>query len=680
MAEDFDSRLTSNPQVAPEENTASGFSADNPSLEVSPDPLTEEVPVLDGTLSSPPFSPTASDEASSLASSLEGDNLETSTKDNNKKKKPGFSPLTLLLILFAVIVFAGILFGVYAVINKSDLVSKIPFISRFRAVSITWWGWNQPIEVADSVIQAYREKNPNVTIKYVQKTASDVSSYRETLASRLVQDQDAPDIVQLHQSWVSSMASQLAPVLREAYSNSEIEEVFYPVVSDSLKVGSSYYALPVSYDGLVLFYNKDLLADAGYSNPPTNWEEFSSMASRLTVRNEDNNQINISGAAIGSASNITHFSDIYGLMLVQSGLQFPTDIQSSAAQDALTFYNNFNTKSKVWSSNLPEATVAFSQGQVAMILAPYWRKADFENPSLNLNYGIAGVPQPPKFSTNTPDVTWSSFWVMGVPKISKNQTDAFRFLKFLTSPEGQKIWYQASFSYNYPGELPARRDLADADWLPREASDTILKDAMWAKTLPVTSCSGNDLLVFALRDAVIQSITSSSDVYSSLLNFQKIAQDAVDTNKFLDLDEREVCISAYGSGLLTTIPTPTTTVSIVATTTEPMISIEATEEPTPTVSVTPEVTEEPLVTASPTPTTTPAGGPIDTPTPTPSATVTATPSPTAVATATPVATTVTTSPTISVVPTTGFSATTGLALVCGFILVGVGLFLQIFSY
>ena len=627
MAE-FDPRLTSKPTFPP-----------NP-------PLMESV----GEVPSPPSVPANAPPISDLK--------------NTPRNKKRFTPLLIILLAFVALVVGGVIFSLTLLGGKFDFISQLPFVNRFRAVRLVWWGWNQTVEVSESVIQAYQQQHPNVTIEYIQKTSPDLASYRENIIQRLQETSNSPDIVMLHQSWVIPLFNSLYPVPRDVYSLEEIESTFYPAVKDSLLVDSSYYALPVSYDGLVLYYNKDLFKEAGLDHPPQDWEEFSSVASRLTIKQGGDSRSSYTsqaGAAIGTAGNISHASDIYGLMLAQSNLQFPSDLTSAAAQDAITFFTSFSTKSGVWNANLVESVVAFSRGEVAMLFAPYWRQADFRDLAPELNYGIARVPQAPKFSTDTQEVAWASFWVEAVPKASANRIEAFRFIKFLTSQEGEKIWYQNSYNFNYPGELPSRRDLAGADWLPKGISTTVLEDAKWARFLPFSSCSGNDLLTLSFRDSL--ALANSSGSYAGLLSFQQKAQESVKNGTFVYDTEREICTSVYGGGLLALQTTPS-----------PVATTVPTASPTPTVVVSPTVSATP----TPSPTTLPTGGPSNTPTPTVSVTATNTPSPTITVSPT-ITATVSASPTVSSVPVTGFSTATRGTLVIGFLLVGVGLFLQLFS-
>ena len=74
-------------------------------------------------------------------------------------------------------------------------------------------------------------------------------------------------------------------------------------------------------DGLGLYINEDLFATAGVT-PPTTWTEVISIVPRLTVKN--GSTIVTSAIALGTATNVEHFSDILALMFLQNGASLTT--------------------------------------------------------------------------------------------------------------------------------------------------------------------------------------------------------------------------------------------------------------------------------------------------------------------------------------------------------------------
>ena len=62
----------------------------------------------------------------------------------------------------------------------------------------------------------------------------------------------------------------------------ELRETFVDTaVADSV-INNKIFGLPLSFDSLLLYYNRDLLNVADIPTPPLTWSEFSEAVTRLT--------------------------------------------------------------------------------------------------------------------------------------------------------------------------------------------------------------------------------------------------------------------------------------------------------------------------------------------------------------------------------------------------------------
>lgn len=409
-------------------------------------------------------------------------------------KRPRF--LVVIFLIFSALFLAGCNLA-----DPQSWLARLPGQSREnQPVALTYWGLFTAKEVLSPLIREYQEKHPNVSIDYSPRTFSSLAQYKELLLSRLRQG-TGPDIFRLHASWVPQFASALSPLPPKVMPEKEYREVFFPVISKAA-VNGSFYVLPLQYDGLALYINEDALAEVGGKAPQT-WDEFRQLAVRLTKTDAENaEKIIRAGAALGNAANIPYAADILGLMLAQSGLAFPADLDSEPAQHALIFYTNFLRKDRVWSPALPNAVAAFARGQAAMIFAPAWRMADIVNLNPALKFSLNPVPQLPALEgRGQTSVSWASFWVEGVSAKSKNKEAAWDFLKFLSSPEALKKMHAYETQFRPIGQLYPRQDLAgDLSVDPKTAP--VLAGALNAETSLLTDWSGNDPYVEAAYNAI----------------------------------------------------------------------------------------------------------------------------------------------------------------------------------
>jgi len=375
-------------------------------------------------------------------------------------------------------------------------------------VTLTMWGlWENP-EVMNDLIAQYQQLHPNVTINYEDRSVlKPLSSYKERVFTRL-SEEGGPDIVRVHNSWVPRITSLLSPMPSSLMSVETYSTTFYPVAYQSTVANEKIYAIPLFYDGLALVYNKAHFAEVGQQSPPTAWEEFRRLALELSVYSDET--LIRSGAAMGTADNIDHFSDVLGLMWSQANVSIPSEVDSSRAQDALTFYVNFAKEDGVWNTSFKEASLAFANGEVSMIFVPSWQILDIVETSPELNIGVAPVPQ---VSEEAP-ITWGSFWMEAVSAKSPNAQAAWDFLNFLAQKEQQLTFFDQSSSFRDFGSAYARVDLADELALNDYLRPYVL-GAPYARTAEITGRSGNDRQIEALKTAV-NAVLNGTDAATAL--------------------------------------------------------------------------------------------------------------------------------------------------------------------
>lgn len=317
-------------------------------------------------------------------------------------------------------------------------------------VTLTYWGVWEPESVFSEVVADYQKLHPNVTVKY-RKMAS--TGYRERLSAALASGTE-PDIARIHNTWLPMMKTGIAPFPGSIYSVSDFKRDFYPVVSSDLTDGRQVYAVPLGVDTIVMYVNSDIFTAAGFSIP-TSWEEFAETTNKLTVRDESG-KIKTSGAALGTASNVDNWQDVLGLMMVQAGVDLNRDPGSVAASEALGFYTGFVNAQQVWDETLDQSTLAFATGKTAVFFGPSWRYFDIKAINPDLSFQVAPVPQ----LANSTNVTYATYWAEAVSRKSKNQKEAFEFLKYLSSKESLSKLYSAQSKIREFGEPYPRVDMA----------------------------------------------------------------------------------------------------------------------------------------------------------------------------------------------------------------------------
>jgi raffinose/stachyose/melibiose transport system substrate-binding protein len=157
-------------------------------------------------------------------------------------------------------------------------------ITAFAAgpVKVSFWniGVNDPDKsYYQSVVDAYMKLHPNVTIDV---TILENEAFKAKTAT-LMQSGDPPDVFQ---SWGGGLMSTYAAagllrdiskeVLGTAWGNS-----MAPGVLGVYQYNGKQYGMPFDMGAVSFWYNKDLLAKAGYKTFPTTWPDLITMVGKL---------------------------------------------------------------------------------------------------------------------------------------------------------------------------------------------------------------------------------------------------------------------------------------------------------------------------------------------------------------------------------------------------------------
>jgi ABC-type glycerol-3-phosphate transport system substrate-binding protein len=313
-------------------------------------------------------------------------------------------------------------------------------------VRLEVWGLFDDSDVMQKTISEYQKRNPRVKeIVYKKLT---VDSYENDLMDALATG-NGPDIFLIHNTWLPKHADKLAPSPIDNLSSNQasiitplqVADQFASVVFSDFVSEGKIYALPLSADSLALYYNKDLLNQAGITVPPATWLDFDEAVKKLT-RVDAFGNITLSGAAMGMSSDasagtgkINRATDILTLLMMQSGADMIdsktgqavfADFTSatygnemSPGESALAYYAKFSNPSKAeysWNSLQHNSIDSFIEGRTAMMLNYSWLISKIQDRAPKLSLGIAKVPQNKDKDGNGIVVDFANYWAYAVSK------------------------------------------------------------------------------------------------------------------------------------------------------------------------------------------------------------------------------------------------------------------------
>ena len=434
---------------------------------------------------------------------------------------------TITAVLLILVIVAAIVLS-----NKRSSNVDPDKVDTTEKIELIYWGLWEPTDVIQPIIDSYESQNPGVKILYSQQ---DFKNYESRVYTRLQQStsstEPAPDIVRINNSWLPKYQTFLSPVPSSIMSAQEYTEEFYPTAIDDF-TGSDgqIYAIPWEIDGLMVIYNKQLLSAAGYSEPPKDWDTFMEAADKLTKR-DSSGRITQSGLAIGTARNIVHSADILGFLMLQNNASImnssrnQVNLTSERAITALTTYTSFASESNpTWASYLASDLTTFFKGELAMMFAPSWRAFDILQAAPQIEFGLATLPQLP----NNDPVYYAMYWGDSVSNTSTNTQEAWKFVKYLSEPEQQKLLFTNSSKIRAFGE-PYSRVSLNSELLANPYTKAIGEMAPYMKSWQM---GDQGFVEELLREAITEVSENKKEPKSVLTNLEKDINDQLAvTNK-----------------------------------------------------------------------------------------------------------------------------------------------------
>ncbi|QQG44743.1 MAG: extracellular solute-binding protein [Candidatus Roizmanbacteria bacterium] len=443
------------------------------------------------------------------------DALTSSPPEAFSPPPPPFEHKTKLLFIGGVAVFFLIIFFI---IIKLFFGGK----AQPKEINLQYWGLWEEKEVLEPLIAQYQAKNPNVKIVYQKMSPQ---QYREKLIARGKNGQ-GPDIFRFHNTWLPQIKEIVTPLPSNIMSSTEFEKTFYAIHASDLgigeKAGRRYYGLPLEIDGLVLVYNEGLFKKAGINKAPVTWEEITEYVSKLAVKDK-NGQIINSPIALGTASNVENFSDIFGLMLIQNGGDLK-NLDKPEAAGALESYRKLSEPpTDFWNDSMPNSMAAFIQEKVAMVIVPSWEILTINIANPDLKFRVVGVPQIP----GAKPVSLASYWVEGVSRYSRNQVEAWKFLRFLVEKDNLTKLYTQQSKNRIFGEPYSRKDLGPTI-IQNEYIGAVIQQAESYVSLPLISrtydAGINDEISKYIENAINATLQGTSYAEALRVAAQGVAQ------------------------------------------------------------------------------------------------------------------------------------------------------------
>lgn len=330
-----------------------------------------------------------------------------------------------------------------------------------------WGGWTGPDgDVMDTLVQRWNAENPNIQITLTRQQWSPLfDAFVVASAS-----DEAPDILAMHpqelaQFIVLDLLTPLDDLLAESTvltPDNYLASAWQPNIYEG-----AVYAVPLDLHMHGLYYNIDLLEEAGVDGPPTTGEEFIEIGKLLTVDANGNHPDdegfdpdNVVQYAVNMHSNHHAFfqwwalyNQLGGELISEDGTECVMDIDKAA--QAWQYLQDLVYTHHIAPQGQTDYARDFLSGRTAMLIDGPWQMATFEAATEESGFNWDTAMYPRVFDGAY--ATWGSGHNITLPaRVAnpENRDEALQFIEWLAAN---------SVEWANVGQLPAFRDVMESE-------------------------------------------------------------------------------------------------------------------------------------------------------------------------------------------------------------------------
>ncbi|MGC8874962.1 MAG: ABC transporter substrate-binding protein, partial [Chloroflexia bacterium] len=313
-------------------------------------------------------------------------------------------------------------------------------------VELTMMMWGDPAELTvwRQIVADFEAANPGIRVNV---EVSDWDSYWTKLKTMLAGG-TPPDVFAIDAPLYPDYQSRGVLLNLQPYLDAEpqVLEGLYPITLEAYKTPEGYFGLPRDFQTIVVFYNKDMFDAAGVPYPQPGWtyDDLREIAKRLTKDTDGDGTIDQYG----------FYADLWDMELIWSEAIWAyggdilspdrthTLINSPEARQVWKLFHDMIFVDHSW----PDTTTAaeyggdpFLAGAAAMTTIGHWVVPGYAE--AGFRWDVAPMPRGPAGQATS--VNSAGFVIA---KATKHPDEAWKFLKFVLSPDGQKRLAQLGFA------------------------------------------------------------------------------------------------------------------------------------------------------------------------------------------------------------------------------------------
>lgn len=331
------------------------------------------------------------------------------------------------------------------------------------------WAMGREGEVVGELLKDFGREHPGIAVQVEQLPWT---AAHEKLLTAFAGDA-TPDVAQLGNTWLPEFVAlgALEPLdARVAASRTLDRADYFDGIWATNQIDGGLYGLPWYVDTRLLFYRRDLLAQAGSAQPPRNWPEWLAMLQALKRRaGPDKYAVLLP---------LNEYDPLVALALQQDEPLLRDhasygNFRSAGFRRTLDFYlSMYDQKLAPPATNNEVANLwnEFARGYFSFYISGPWQIGEFRRrlpAELQGAWATAPLPGP-----TGPGASVAGGSSLGVFKRSKRKDEAWALVEFLSRPATQQRFRALT------GNLPPRRSAWAEPALAADAPSQAFRDQL----------------------------------------------------------------------------------------------------------------------------------------------------------------------------------------------------------
>jgi multiple sugar transport system substrate-binding protein len=298
-----------------------------------------------------------------------------------------------------------------------------------------WWRDEMEPGILDKLIAEFEKKHPGITVKLDNRSYHEMedlilNGLNDKIAG-FTEDFLAADILALDSRWLYGLVqNDMLEPLGDYKKKSDFVPALQPSGQEDVY---DEWAFPLVSFMAPLFYNIDVLSEAGFDRPPKTWTDFLSCARRITAPSEGRYG---AGLSLSQGDPQGVYLDIYswiwasGAVILNQGkpnFTAPEVVETLAFLDKM--YNEGLFSPDSFSTSREQKLKDFVSGKIGMMIASVQDIESIRKDMKDQRFGITTIPGPdiylgkPAFGLTN--------WYAGISRESGHKEYAWEFISFL---------------------------------------------------------------------------------------------------------------------------------------------------------------------------------------------------------------------------------------------------------